>query len=127
MLFRSLRTVAREAGLRIREHLAAADVLSEAQDAVQKNLKADIVYLRLVEDGRLARRVGQDFAETVAADDAVQRVQPATLARLHDLFRAQASLVIREVHGAEGEQLAALYSPELLEIARLAGVHSLLI
>jgi signal transduction histidine kinase len=125
--YNRLRTVAREVGLRIREHLAADDVLSEAQDAVQKNLKADIVYLRLVEDGRLAGRVGQDFAETVAADDAVQRVHPATLARLHDLFRAQASLVIRDVHGAEGEQLAALYSPELLEIARLAGVHSLLI
>ena len=69
--------MAREAGLRIREHLAAADVLAEAQAAVQKNLQADIVYLRLVEDGRLAGRVGHDFAETVAADDAVQRVHRA--------------------------------------------------
>jgi len=67
--YNRLRTVAREVGLRIREHLAAADVLAEAQAAVQKNLKADIVYLRLVEDGRLAGRVGQDFAGTVAADD----------------------------------------------------------
>jgi two-component system phosphate regulon sensor histidine kinase PhoR len=122
-----LRTVAREAGLRVREHLAAADVLAEAQAAVQKNLEADIVYLRLMEDGRLAGRVGQDFPETVAADDAVQRVDRGTLARLHDLFRAQASMVIRDVQGAEGEKLAALYSRELLDIARLAGVHSLLI
>jgi len=125
--YNRLRTVAREAGLRIREHLAAADVLSEAQAAVQKNLKADIVYLRLVEGGRLAGRVGYDFAETVAADDALQRVQRDTLAGLHELFRAQASLVIRDIQGAEGDKLAALYSPELLEIARLAGVHSLLI
>ena len=69
--YNRLRTVARDAGLRIREHLAAADVLSEAQAAVQRNLQADFVYLRLVGDGRLAGRVGHDFPETVAADDAV--------------------------------------------------------
>src|SRR5258708_6193640 len=84
--YNRLRTVAREAGLRIREHLAAADVLSEAQATVQKNLQADIVYLRLVEGGRLAGRVGYDFAETVAADDAGQRVHQHTLEGLHALF-----------------------------------------
>jgi methyl-accepting chemotaxis protein len=101
--YNRLRTVAREAGLRIREHLAAADVLSEAQATVQKNLQADIVYLRLVEGGRLAGRVGYDFAETVAADDAVQRVHQHTLEGLHDLFRSQTSLVIWDIQGAEGE------------------------
>jgi two-component system, OmpR family, phosphate regulon sensor histidine kinase PhoR len=125
--YNRLRTMAREAGLRIREHLAAADVLAEAQATVQKNLQADIVYLRLVEDGRLAGRVGYDFAETVAADDAVQRVQRGTLEGLYDLFRSQASLVIRDIQGAEGEKLATLYSPELLDLARRSGVHSLLI
>src|SRR5580692_420153 len=35
--YNRLRTVARDAGLRIREHLAAADVLSETQAAVQRN------------------------------------------------------------------------------------------
>ena len=50
-----------------------------------------------------------------------------TLEGLHDLFRSQTSLVIRDIQGAKGEKLAALYSPELLDLARLGGVHSLLI
>ncbi len=126
--YNRLRTVAREAGLRIREHLAAADVLSEAQAAVQRNLQADFVYLRLVEDGRLAGRVGHDFArDRRRLRRGPLRVPDSTLGGLHDLFRAQTSLVIRDIQGAEGEKLAALYSPELLELARLAGVHSLLI
>ena len=125
--YNRLRTVARDAGLRIREHLAAAEVLSEAQAVVQRNLQADFVYLRLAGDGRLAGRVGHDFPETVAAYDAVLRVRDGTLGRLRDLFRAQTSLVIRDLQGAEGEKLATLYSPELLEITRQAGVHSLLV
>jgi signal transduction histidine kinase/HAMP domain-containing protein len=122
-----LRAMAREVGLRIREHLAPDAVLREARTAVQKHLHADLVYLRLVEDGQLGGRIGHDFAETVAADDAVHRTPQSTLDRLHELFRAQTSLVIRDIPGAEGEKLAALYSPELLDIARLGGVHSLLI
>src|SRR5579863_10232191 len=93
--YNRLRTVAREAGLRIREHLAAAEVLSEAQAVVQRNLQADFVYLRLAGDGRLAGRVGHDFPETVAAYDAALRVRDGTLGRLGDLFLAQTSLVIR--------------------------------
>ena len=125
--YNRLRGVAREAGLRIREHLAAADVLREAQAAVQQNLVADIVYLRLVEDGRLSGRVGLDIAQTIAADDAVQRTDQHTLDGLHELFRAQTSLVINDIQGAEGRKLAALYSPELLELARVSGIHTLLI
>ena len=75
-------------------------------------------------DGRLAGRVGYDFAETVAADDAVRRVHEHTMEGLHDLFRSQTSLVIRDIQGTEGEKLAALYSPEVLDLARLGGVHS---
>jgi two-component system phosphate regulon sensor histidine kinase PhoR len=122
-----LRGTAREAGLRIREHLAADDVLREAQTAVQRNLVADIVYLRLVEDGRLTGRIGLDIAQTIAADDAVQRTDQHTLDGLYELFRAQKSLVINDVQGAGGRKLAALYSPELLELARVSGVHALLI
>jgi two-component system, OmpR family, phosphate regulon sensor histidine kinase PhoR len=125
--YNRLRAVARDAGLRIREHLAAADVLSEAQAVVQRNLQADFVYLRLAGDGRLAGRVGHDFPETVTAYDVVLRVRDGTLGRLRDLFLAQTSLVIRDLQGAEGEKLATLYSPELLEITRQAGVHSLLV
>jgi two-component system phosphate regulon sensor histidine kinase PhoR len=125
--YNRLRGMAREVGLRIREHLAAADVLREAQAAVQQNLVADIVYLRVVEDGRLTGRVGLDLAQTFAADDAVRRTDQHTLDGLHELFRAQKSLVINDVQGAGGRKLATLYSAELLELARVSGVHSLLI
>jgi two-component system, OmpR family, phosphate regulon sensor histidine kinase PhoR len=123
-----LRAAAREAGLLIREHLNASDVLAEAQSAVQRTLLPhDVVYLRLVEDGKLTSRVGQDVAQTVAADDAVRRVPEHTPEALHQLFRVQASLVVSDIHGAEGQEFARVYSQELLGMAVASGIQSVLV
>ena len=53
-----LRTMAREAGLRIRDHLIADDVLHEARRTLEASIDADVVYLRLLEDGRLGPSFG---------------------------------------------------------------------
>jgi signal transduction histidine kinase len=125
--YNRLRAMAREVGLRIREHLVADDVLREAQTAVEQNLDADVAYLRLVEDGRLGGRIGPESDQTLPAGNAVRRVPPSTLGWLRDLFRAQSSLVIRDTRGPEVEKLAAVYSSELRDIVRQQNAHSLLI
>src|SRR5947208_13983007 len=54
-----LRAMAREAGLRIREHLVARDVLHAAKLAVEQIVDADVAYLRLLEDGHIGSVVAQ--------------------------------------------------------------------
>lgn len=127
--YNRLRAMAREVGLRIREHLVADDVLRETQAAVEQNLAAEVVYLRLVEDGQLGAQFGHDSGQgsPSASADAPGRVPPGTLNLLHDLFRAQRSLVIEDVPGPGGDRSGALYTAELRDIVRRGDVHSLLI
>src|SRR5690242_6180442 len=42
-----LRAVARDTGLRVREHLRVEDLLREAKDAIESNFGADVAYLHL--------------------------------------------------------------------------------
>jgi two-component system phosphate regulon sensor histidine kinase PhoR len=122
-----LRAMAREVGLRIREHLVADEVLLEAQTAVEQNLHADVTYLHLVDDGRLGDRIGGESDQALPAGHAAGHVPPDTLSWLHDLFRAQRSLVIRDAQGADAEKLATLYSSGLPDVAPPGGPLSLLI
>jgi two-component system phosphate regulon sensor histidine kinase PhoR len=121
-----LRATAREAGLRIREHLAADDVLNEARLALEQNLDADVVYLRLLEGGRLGPPIGYEPGLDSPAGDLVRRIvreqylPPEEMEMLAELFRAQASRVIQDVQGEEGERLPA----GLRELQRGAGVVS---
>ena len=53
MVIKRLRSLAREAGARIREHLSARDVLHAGQAAIEQITGNDVAYLRLVESEQL--------------------------------------------------------------------------
>jgi signal transduction histidine kinase len=121
-----LRTMAREAGLRIRDHLVADEVLHEARLALEINIDADVVYLRLLEDGTLSPPFGHPAGWYRPADGA-RDLPPAALDMLTGLFRSGAGKAIRSMDGkwdgdAPPEVLATAH-----QIARQAGVHAHLV
>ncbi|HEV3290842.1 MAG TPA: ATP-binding protein [Streptosporangiaceae bacterium] len=100
-----LRATARQAGLRIREHLVAGDVIREAWAALDENVDAEVKYLRLVEDERLGAPVGREPAWLKPMDVIGKRLSDDEIAEMNDLFRAQASMVVRDVGGADGDKV----------------------
>ncbi len=117
-----LRAMAREAGLRIRDHLVAADVLDAGRLAVEQILDTDIVYLRLVEGDRMGSVVGQ--APRWLLPNAIEaHLRAGALDEMRGLFRAQTSRVIQDVLGPEGDQIP----PPIRASLRQAGVASQLL
>lgn len=114
-----LRAMARAAGIRIREPLTADAVIQEARTILEQNVDADVVYLHLITDGRVGSPVGHEQDLTPANPFATVRPEDA-IGMLQELFRHQASQVIQDATGEEGEQLPqGLRTPE-----RQAGVAS---
>jgi signal transduction histidine kinase/CHASE3 domain sensor protein len=114
-----LRAMAREAGLRIREHLTTGDLLAEALAALRGNLAADVAYLRLVEDGTLGKPIGLTPGRQ-RGDVIARRLTPQAVDALDEALRAQASLVTQDVGSDEGNAIP----PEIREPLREAGVVS---
>jgi two-component system, OmpR family, phosphate regulon sensor histidine kinase PhoR len=112
-----LRAMAREAGLRIREHLVAADVLNAGRLAVEQILDTDIVYLRLVENDQLGSAIGRVPPWLIPADVIRTQMTAAVMNNLRRIFRAQTSMVIQDVRGPEGNQIP----PDIRETVRKAG------
>lgn len=101
-----LRAMARQAGLRIREHLAADEVLAAARQALVRILDQDLVYLRLLDSGQLGPPVGLDLETRYPAEVAAAfQLSPASLADLHTLFQAQSSQVVQDLAGPDGEKV----------------------
>ena len=116
-----LRTMAREAGLRIRDHLVADDVLHEARMALEANIDADVVYLRLLEDGRLSPPFGHQAGWYGPADETLD-LSPDDLDALASMFRAHAGRSTQVVQGESDDD-----PPQLREAVRQAGVHARLV
>jgi two-component system, OmpR family, phosphate regulon sensor histidine kinase PhoR len=121
-----LRTMAREAGLRIRDHLIADDVLHEARRALEASIDADVVYLRLLEDGRLGGPFGRK-AGWYAPADGTRDLSPEALGSLTDLFSGRAGKAIRSVDGAWDDDTVPEVREAAQQLARQAGVHAHLI
>lgn len=122
-----LRAKAREAGLRIREHLVADDVLREAYVALEANLDAEIVSLRLIHDGELGPRVGDDRDRALPTDQPVSRVNTWAYERLYELFRIQRSSIINDMRSERGEQqFRHAFGDEVFETLRRSGVIGML-
>jgi signal transduction histidine kinase len=115
-----MRAMAREVGLRIREHLVADDVLHEAEAGLRAGIDTDFVYLRLIEDGKLGPAIGTTPRWNTPGDVIQQRLTPIALEGLTTAFRAQASLVNQDVQGPEGERIP----PEIRDSLRRGGVTS---
>jgi two-component system phosphate regulon sensor histidine kinase PhoR len=121
-----LRTTAREAGLRIRDHLVADDVLHEARRALETSINADVVYLRLLENGRLGPPFGHKPGWYAPADG-TRDLPPEALGRLTEMFRGQAGKAIRSVAGEWDADTPAELREAAQQIARQAGVHAHLV
>jgi two-component system phosphate regulon sensor histidine kinase PhoR len=118
-----LRAMAREAGLRIREHLVAADVLRAGQLAIEHLLETDAVYLRLIEGEQLSTVIGKSPAWLLSKDVIREQVGVAAVQGLRDMFRAQTSQVVQEVAGPDGAVIPA----HIRHTLRQAGVVSQLL
>jgi two-component system, OmpR family, phosphate regulon sensor histidine kinase PhoR len=115
-----LRAMAREAGLRIREHLAAEEVLSAAQQELERIVDAEVIYLRLIEDESMGSVFGREPEWFDSGDELRRRLTPRTMASLRERFRVQGSHAIDDVQGEQGDQLP----PEVRESLRRGGVKS---
>jgi signal transduction histidine kinase/HAMP domain-containing protein len=118
-----LRAMAREAGLRIREHLVEADVLNEARSALEQNLSTDVVYLRLLHEGKSDEVIGHEPDDLIKSGVMRQPLAPQRREELRGLLSAQASYVIQDAQGEEGEWIPA----EMRDAVRAAGVVAQLI
>jgi two-component system phosphate regulon sensor histidine kinase PhoR len=115
-----LRSLARAAGLRIRERLAAEDVLREARLALEQIVDADFVYMRLLNDGRMGPAVGRVPEWMQKSDVIAPQLTPDVLNYLQSIFRSQASRVIQDVQGPEGDRM----QPGMRETLRRAGISA---
>lgn len=117
-----LREMAREAGLRIRENLRADDVISAARGVLETRLDTDVVYLHLIEDGRVSLPVGHD-REWLFGSDFVTYFSRENLKLFDEFFREAGSLLTQDVQGEEGDLIPA----EIRGPLRQAGVASVLL
>jgi len=112
-----LRAMARETGLRVREHLRVEDLLREAKDAIESSFGADVAYLHLKRDEVLGLPVGhEDDWLFPGSFLAVLRSEGDALFR--DLFQRNASLVYQNIPGADGDRLP----PRVRDPLRAAGI-----
>src|SRR5579859_211506 len=90
-----LRAMSREVGLRIRQHLSADEVLHEARIALEANLDADVVNLRLLGDEGLGPPIGRHPDELVSTS-VTELSALGDTDELRSLFYAQTSRVVQD-------------------------------
>ena len=107
-----LRAMAREAGVRVRDHLRAEDVLREASTAITDCVPSDLAVLRLVEDEH------PRYADCARQDWLRGHLPPGSGPRFRCVgeraARTQSSTVIQDVRGAEGDVLPPAVREPLL-------------
>jgi signal transduction histidine kinase len=113
-----LRAMAREAGLRIREHLVAGDVLQAGMLAAEQIVDADVAYLRLLDDGQIGSVVGQAPRWLIPADIIRAQLPPGAIEHLRALLRAQTSMVINDLASGDTGDMP----PQIRQTLRDAGV-----
>jgi signal transduction histidine kinase/HAMP domain-containing protein len=96
-----LRAMAREAGLRIREHLVARDVLVAGKLAVEQIVDSDVAYLRLLDDEQMGAIVGQVPRWLMPADVIKTQITPRGIDNLRAMFLSQSSMVINDLSSDE--------------------------
>lgn len=114
-----LRALARDTGLRIREHLRVEDLLHEAKDAIESAFGADVAYLHLKRDDGLRLPVGHE-ADWLFPHSFLDVLHGDGDTLFRDLFQRNASLVYQDLSGADGDRL-----PEhIRDPLRAAGIVS---
>jgi signal transduction histidine kinase len=112
--------MAREAGLRIREHLRVEDLVNEARQAIERNLDADMAYLHVVANGRLSLPVGHEH-DWIMRDDFLDVLESeGSRALFQAAYWRRASLVTQDLGGPDGK----LIPRPILEPLLAAGIVS---
>jgi signal transduction histidine kinase/CHASE3 domain sensor protein len=109
-----LRARARDAGIRIREHLSADDVIHEACTAIEENLDCDLAFMHLVRDGRLSPP--ENRAVELPLPPGFLTDLPRDLSWANELLRNHASLVIQDLRGEEGKVVPPVVREPLLRL-----------
>ena len=112
-----LRAMARETGLRIREHLRVEDLLREAKETIESSFGADVAYLHIKRDGALGLPVGHEH-DWLFPHSFLEVLRSEGDAPFRDLFQRSASLVHQDIPGADGDRLP----PDIRDPLREAGV-----
>ena len=109
--------LARTAGLRIREHLRAEDVLAEARDVLERELCADAAYLHLVEDGRMGPPLGHEH-DWILPADFTGLLGAEFVGLMTTMFRERRSMVVQDLGGPDGNGIP----PEFRQPQLRAGI-----
>lgn len=112
--------MARDAGLRVREHLRVEDLLREARDAIETDLGADVAYLHIKRDGEMGLPVGHEH-DWVLPDSFLAVLSGEADALFHGLFERNTSLVYQDITAGEGDEMPP---PHIREQLRKAGIVS---
>jgi signal transduction histidine kinase len=115
-----LRTMAREVGFRIREHLRVEDLLEEARFAIEEKVDADAAHLHVLSNGDIGLPVGHEH-DWLLPGNFQELLPPNYLDEATDMLRAQCSLVVQDMNGPDGYRLM---TPALRETLSGAGVVS---
>jgi signal transduction histidine kinase len=115
-----LRSMAREVGFRIREHLRVEDLLTEARVAIEQNVDADAAHLHLIDGTDIGLPVGHE-TNWILPSDFNDLLPPNFLDDAAELLRHQSSRVVQDMNGADGYRLMA---PAVREAMSAAGVAS---
>jgi signal transduction histidine kinase/HAMP domain-containing protein len=109
-----MREMARQVGLRIREHLRVEDLVNEARQAIERNLGADLAYLHVVQNGRLGPPVGHE-RDWVMPDGFLDTLEnEGGRALFQAAYWRRASLVTQDLTGPEGKLIAPAIRRPLL-------------
>jgi two-component system phosphate regulon sensor histidine kinase PhoR len=118
-----LRTMAREAGLRVREHLRVEDLVLEAKEAIEKSLVADVAYLHIMQNGVLSLPVGHE-KDWLAPDSFLDVIRGEREALFQDLLRRNASLVYQDISDPKADPKAGQMPPQIRRQLKAAGIVS---
>jgi two-component system phosphate regulon sensor histidine kinase PhoR len=117
-----LRIMARKAGVRIREHLHADDVIRAARAVLEENLDCEVVYLHLARGAAMGPPEGHEDG-WLLPDTFLNDVEPGAFQALNGYLKSQSSWVIQDLSGPDGDRLR----PELRDPLRRSGVVSHLV
>jgi signal transduction histidine kinase/HAMP domain-containing protein len=99
-----LRTMAREAGLRVREHLRVEELVLEAKDAIEKSRIADVAYLHIVQNGELGPPVGHE-KDWVMPDSFLDVIRGEGDVLFRELLERNASLVNQDISNSDNAEM----------------------
>jgi signal transduction histidine kinase/CHASE3 domain sensor protein len=97
---------AREASIRIREHLDADAITHEAVTSIKQTLASDLALVALIRDGKLTISSTNPQREPISPD--VRASVPANfMSWIEEIYLKRSSYCLQDLHGAEAVEILA--------------------